>query len=1001
VVENSVTLPLEQQINGVEGMLYMSSNSSNDGSCSILVTFAVGYDLNIAAVDVQNRVAVALPQLPEEVQRSGLTVRRVSTDLTIVVNLISPDGSRDDLYLANYAGINISDRLKRLPGVGDVNLFGERLYSMRVWLDPDKLAKLSVSAQDVIAAVREQNQQVAAGVLGQPPAPPGQTFQFALLAHGRLSSPEEFRQIVLRTSPDGSVLRLGDVARVELGAQSYGNFSRLGRDPSTGVAVFALPSANSLDVARSVHAELARLAPRFPAGVAYKILYEPTRFVTESIREVIWTLLEAMALVFLVVFVFLESFRATLIPAITVPVSLIGTFSLMAVLGFSINTLSMFGLVLAIGLVVDDAIVVVENVSRLIEERGLAPREATVLAMREVTAPIVAISLVLMAVFLPVAFLPGTTGRLYQQFALTIAFSVAISAFNALTLSPALCALLLKHDGREKGAFFRAFDREYQRFVRLYERIGALAVARWPIVLGVFGALVLGTMALYQALPTAFVPEEDMGYFIVSVQLPDGSSLERTEAVTKDVVDRMLAIPGIESAVVQGGNDFLTGAAASNAAACYVILKPWDERKAADLQLQPILAHARRELGAISSAVVSAFNPPPIRGLGTTGGFQLQVQNEAAVPYPDFAKRVTALLDAANASGKVTGVVSGLRANIPQYEVDIDRTKAKTLGLSLSDVFGTLQTYLGGYYVNDFNIFGRVYRVMLQAEPGARASPGDVTQLYARNDRGEMVPLSTLASVKPIIGPQTISHYNMFRTASVTGSAAPGRSSGQAIADVEAIAGANLPEGTSVEWTGLSLQELRAGGTAPAVFGLALAVVYLCLAALYESWVLPLTIMLVVPLAVLGALGAQYVRGLANDVFCQVGLVMLVGLASKNAILVVEFAKMLREQGESIERAALHAARVRLRPILMTSFAFIFGVVPLVIASGAGAASRHSLGTAVFGGMLLATFLSLAVVPVFFVVIERIRERLRGEPPHRPSARPPESPPESSHSPSP
>jgi hydrophobe/amphiphile efflux-1 (HAE1) family protein len=998
VVENSVTLPLEQQINGVEGMLYMSSNSANDGSSTIIVTFEVGYDLNIAAVDVQNRVAVALPQLPEEVQRAGITVRRVSTDLTIVVNLISPDKSRDDVFLSNYAAINIADRLKRISGVGDINLFGERRYSMRVWLDPSKLAKLGVSAQDVIAALREQNQQVAAGVLGQPPAPEGQTFQYALTTKGRLSTVEEFQDIVLRTRPDGSVLRLGDVARIELGAQSYGNFSRLGRDPSTGVAVFALPSANALDVATAVHKEMEELAPRFPAGVQYKIIYEPTRFVTESIREVLWTLFEAMALVFLVVFVFLESFRATLIPAITVPVSLVGTFALMAVLGFSVNTLSLFGLVLAIGLVVDDAIVVVENVSRLVEERGLSPAAATPIAMREVTAPIVAISLVLMAVFLPVAFLPGTTGRLYQQFALTIAFSVAISAFNALTLSPALCALFLRHDGKSKGAFFRAFDLGYKRFSGWYEKVGELAIARWPVVLGVFALLVLGTLVLYQRLPTAFLPEEDQGYFIVSVQLPDGSSLQRTEAVTKEVVEKMLAIPGVRSTVVNGGNDFITGAAASNAAACFVILKPWDERKSADVQLGPILGRARKELAAMSSAVIVAFNPPPIRGLGSTGGFQLQIQDEAGTSYADFAKRVNAFLDAANASTKITGVVTGMRANIPQYSIDIDRTKAKTLGLSLSDVFGTLQAYLGGYYVNDFNRFGRVFRVTLQAEPSARAAPEDVTQLYARNSSGEMVPLSTLASVQPIVGPQTISHYNMFRTAAVTGSAAPGRSSGQAIADVEALANKTLGEGTSYEWTGLSLQELRAGGTAPAVFGLALAVVFLCLAALYESWVLPFTIMLVVPLAVLGALLAQFVRGLANDVFCQVGLVMLVGLASKNAILVVEFAKMLREQGESIERAALHAAKVRLRPILMTSFAFIFGVIPLVIASGAGAASRHSLGTAVFGGMVLATFLSLAVVPVFFVIVERIRERVRGGPRHPAGSPAPAVAPEPSHS---
>ena len=980
VVENSVTVPLEQQINGVEGMLYMSSNSANDGSCAITVTFEVGYDQNIAAVDVQNRVAVAIPQLPEEVQRTGVTVRRVSTDLTIVVNLISPDGSRDDVYLSNYAAINIADRLKRLTGVGDINLFGERRYSMRVWLDPDKLAALSVSAQEVIAALRDQNQQVAAGNLGQPPSRPGQEFQWALTTKGRLSSVEEFDAIVLRTKPDGSVLRLGDVARIELGAQSYANFSRLGEEASTGVAVFALPSANALDVARSVHAEMERIAPRLPAGVEYRILYEPTRFVTESIREVLWTLFEAMLLVFLVVFVFLESFRATLIPAITVPVSLVGTFAVMALLGFSINTLTLFGLVLAIGLVVDDAIVVVENVSRLIEERGLGPREATVLAMREVTAPIVAISLVLMAVFLPVAFVPGTSGRLYQQFALTIAISVAISTLNALTLSPALCAILLRAEHGPKRAFFRAFDAGFKRFVAWYERVGALSVEHWIYVMGVFVVLIVSTVFLYRALPTAFLPEEDQGYFIVSVTLPEGASLQRTEAVTKQVVEKMLAIPGVASTVVNGGNDFLTGAAASNAASCFVILTPWDERKSKELQLASILGRANKELSQIPDAVIVALNPPPIRGLGSSGGFQLQIQDEAGTSYADFAKRVNAFIDAANGSGEVAKVVTGMRANIPQYAIDIDRTKAKTLGLSLSDVFGTLQAYLGGYYVNDFNIFGRVFRVTVQAEIGDRAQPSDVTRLYARSAKGEMVPLSTLATVSPIVGPQVISHYNMFRTAGITGTAAPGRSSGEAIRSMEQIAARALPEGISYEWTGLSLQELRAGGAAPVLFGLAIIVVYLCLAALYESWVLPWTIMLVVPLAVLGAIAAQSIRGLPNDVFCQVGLVMLVGLASKNAILVVEFAKSLREQGESIERAALHAARVRLRPILMTSFAFIFGVIPLVIATGAGAASRNSLGTTVFGGMLVATFLSLAVVPVFFVLVERIRERFAGAP---------------------
>jgi hydrophobe/amphiphile efflux-1 (HAE1) family protein len=977
VVENSVTIPLEQQINGVEGMLYMSSNSANDGSSTIIVTFEVGYDQNIAAVDVQNRIAVALPQLPDEVQRAGITVRRVSTDLTLVVNLISPDHARDDLFLSNYAGINISDRLKRLPGVGDVTVFGERRYSMRIWLDPDKLAKLGVSAQDVLSVLREQNQQVAAGGVGLPPAPPGQQFQYSLTTQGRLSLPEEFQAIVVRTRRDGAVLRLGDVARVELGAQSYGAFAGLGRSAASGVAVFALPSANGLEVARAVRAEMEKMAPRFPSGVEYRIVYEPTRFVTESIREVRSTLFEAMLLVFLVVFVFLQSFRATLIPAITVPVSLIGTFALMRLLGFSINTLTLFGLVLAIGLVVDDAIVVVENVSRLVQTHGISARDATVAAMREVTAPIVAISLVLMAVFLPVAFLPGTTGELYRQFALTIACSVAISALNALTLSPALCALLLGRRERRKAFGLAAFDAGFARFSAWYERAATAMVTHRLYVLGVFAALVVATLVLYQRLPTAFLPEEDLGYFIVSVQLPDGASLERTEAVTKEVVEKLLAIPGVANAVVNGGNDFLAGTAASNASACFAILEPWDERKTREKSMPAILARAREELGAVSSAVVVVLNPPPIRGLGSTGGFQMQVQDETAGSFADFASRVRTLVDAGNASGTVTGLVTALRANVPQYAVEIDRTKAKTLGLSLSDLFGTLQVFLGGYYVNDFNRFGRVFRVQVQAEAAARAAPEDVTRLYARSAAGEMVPLATLASVKSFVGPQTIAHYNLSRTAAVTGVAAAGRSSGQAIRDMESLANRVLPEGTSFEWTGLSLQELRAGGTAPLLFGLALVVVFLCLAALYESWVLPLPIMLVVPLAVFGALLAQSARGLENDLFCQVGLVMLIGLASKNAILVVEFAKTLREQGESIERAAIHASCVRLRPILMTSFAFILGVLPLVLATGAGAASRHSLGTAVFGGMLIATGLSLAIVPVFFVVMERMRERMR------------------------
>jgi hydrophobe/amphiphile efflux-1 (HAE1) family protein len=976
VVESSVTVPIEQQVNGVEGMMYMASNSSNDGSMSATVTFEVGYDLNIAAVDVQNRVQIAQPQLPEEVQRQGVRVTKQSTDLTLVVNLISPDGSRDNLFLSNYAGINVTDRLKRLPGVGQVTQFGERRYSMRIWLLPAQLAKLGINAQDVIGVLREQNQQVAAGAIGQPPAPEGQQFQYTLTAKGRLTTVEEFEQIVVRTRPDGSVLRLKDVARVELGAESYGGFAQLGRLQATGIGVYSLPTANALDVAKAVRAEMDRLSQRFPSGVQYAIVYDTTLFVTESVKEVLSTLVEAMLLVFLVVFVFLQSFRATLIPAITVPVSLIGTFALMQALGFSINTLTLFGLVLAIGLVVDDAIVVVENVERIMEEKQLPAKEATKVAMREVTGPIIAISLVLMAVFLPVAFVPGTTGRLYQQFALTIACSVAISALNALTLSPALCALLLRARKPARPRPFAAFDRGFHRFTDLYERLGRASLARRPLALAAFAVLLVATAVLYQRVPRGFVPAEDLGYFIVSGQLPDGASLERTEHVTQQILDALLSTPGVRNAVVIGGFNVLLGTQNPNAVACFAALDPWHERSSSELRLAGILARVRPKLSAIPDALVSAFNPPPIRGLGSTGGFQLQLEDIAGGSLANLARETQALIDEAERTGVVTSLVSTFRANVPQYAIDIDRTKVKALGLTLTDVFAALQTYLGGYYVNDFNRFGRVYRVFVQAEGDVRSRPEDVSQLYARNARGEMVPLGTLATVQPIVGPQTISHFNLFRTAAINGEAARGRSSGQAIAAMEKTAERVLPDTMGYEWTGLVYQELKAGGQAPILFGLALVVVFLCLAALYESWSLPFTVMLVVPLAVFGALVALSLRGLVNDVFCQIGLVMLVGLASKNAILIVEFAKLLHDGGASVVDAAIRAARVRLRPILMTSLAFILGVLPLVLATGAGAAARHSLGTAVFGGMIAATFLSLAIVPVFFAVVEGLRVRV-------------------------
>jgi len=974
VVESTVTTPLEEQINGVEGMIYMSSVSANDGTSIIIVSFDVGYDLDIAAVDVQNRAQIALPQLPAEVQRQGVTVKKQSTDLTVVVNLISPDGSRDELYLSNYATINITDVLRRINGVGDVLNFVGQDYSMRIWLDPDRLANLGLTATDVVDVVREQNAQVASGQIGQPPAPSNQQFQYPIITLGRLANVEQFEDIIVRTKSDGSVVRVKDVGRVELGAQSYNSYSRLNGQPSIPLGVFQLPGGNALQVANEVRAEMERLSKRFPQGVSYRIAYDTTMFVRESIKEVMITLFEALGLVILVVFVFLQGWRATLIPAITIPVSLIGTFAIMQVLGFSINTLTMFGLVLAIGLVVDDAIVVVENVSRQLEEGLTDAREAAHRAMAEVTGPIIATSLVLMAVFVPVGFTPGTSGQLYQQFALTIAVSVGLSAINALTLSPALCAVILRrHEVR--NWFFRGFNTAFNRTAVGYERLVQRTSRLWPIVLIAFLVLSGVTYVLFQVVPTGFVPDEDQGYIIVSINLPDGAALDRTRAVGDRVNKVLMDTPGIRDVLVVGGFNFLNQTTAPNVATLFVILKPWDERKTPDLELDGIFARIRQQFAQINEAVVVAFGPPPIRGLSSTGGIQFQVQDVGGEDLATLNRLTQEIIRRGNERPDLVGLFSTFRATTPQYYVDVDRTKAKSLGVAISDINSTLQIYLGSLYVNDFNKYGRVYRVFAQAEQSARAKAADIGRLYVRNAQGQMIPLSTLVTVTPQVGPQTVDHYNLVRTAQITAAPAPGYSSGQAIAAMEELARQILPENMGYEWTGIAFQELAAGSVGPIIFTLALVFVFLFLAAQYESWVMPFMVMLSVPLALLGALGAQYLRGLANDIYCQIGLVMLIGLASKNAILIVEFARRRREEGLTIEAAAMEAARVRLRPILMTSFAFILGVLPLTIASGAGASGRHSLGTAVFGGMLVSTFLNLVVVPVFYVVIERLRER--------------------------
>ena len=980
VVEKTVTTPIEEQINGVEGMTYMSSISSNDGTSNITVTLDVGYDLNIAAVDVQNRVTMAQPQVPDDVRKYGITTQKQSPDFVVIISLYSPDDTFDDLFLSNYASINIVDILKRLPGVGDVQIFGEKKYSMRLWLNPNKLTSMEMTAMDVIAAVQEQNVQVAAGKIGDPPSPPGQTFTYSINTLGRLSSPEQFEDIIIRTRPDGSVVRVKDVGRVELGAENYGWFAHLNSRTAGCIGVFQLPGANALQVANEVYANMERLSKRFPQGLKYAVSYDTTLFVKESIKEVIKTLLEAMALVFLVVFVFLQNWRATMIPAIAIPVSLVGTFAVLKAFGFSINTLTLFGLVLAIGIVVDDAIIVVENASRCIDEKGMAPKEATKEAMREVTGPIIATTLVLMAVFVPVAFMPGITGQLYRQFALTIAFSVGISAINALTLSPALCAALLRKTPKKQSWFFRKFNQVFDWSRSQYLKGVRWFIKTWVLILLVFAGLVFATYYMFKIVPTGFVPAEDQGYFMVMLQTPEGASLDRTGKVCSVVEKILEKTPGVKSVVMIGGYNLLNSAMDPSSAAAFVMLDPWDERKTAELSLDGIMGAFMAQTQDINEALVMPFPPPPIQGLSTTGGFEYELQDLTGGSLIDLRAAAEKMISEGRKQAALTPLSTTFEVNYPQFYVDLDRTKAKSLQVSISDIFITLQTFLGSMYVNDFNKFGRVYRVFIQAEDNYRAKREDIAKLYVRAADGNMVPLSALVKIKQIRGVQSIKHYNLYRTVSLYGGNAPGYSTGQAIAAMEAMSAKELSNEYGYEWTGTAYQEIEAGGMAPYIFSLALVFVFLFLAAQYESWVMPLMVMLAVPLAILGALVAQHIRGIDNDVYCQIGLVMLIGLASKNAILIVEFARELREQGMSIVEAAVQASRERLRPILMTAFAFILGVVPMVVAQGAGAASRHSLGTAVFGGMIASTFLSLVLVPVLYVVLEKLRERpLKGK----------------------
>jgi HAE1 family hydrophobic/amphiphilic exporter-1 len=994
-VEAAVTIPLEQQINGAEGMRYLTSTSGNDGSSQITATFDIDRDIDLAAVDVQNRVSIALGRLPNEVKTTGVSVTKTSSAFVVVVGVYAEHGEYDALFLSNYVDVYIRDALKRVKGVSDVLIFGERKYAMRIWLDPVLLASRKVTATDVIAALREQNVEVAAGQIGQPPAPPGQTFQISVRALGRLSEPREFGDLVLKTQPDGTLVKLKDVGKAEIGAENYGaNLTFNGR-PSVGFAVLQLPNANALDVDREVIAELLRLSKRFPPGLKALIAFDTTTVVAESIHDVVVTLLQAILLVIFVIFIFLQDWRSTLIPAVTIPVSLIGAFAFVKLLGFSINTLTLFGITLATGLVVDDAIVVIENIQRHIKEDGTTVMEAASVAMREVTGAVIATSLVLVSVFVPVAFFPGTTGLLYKQFSLTIAFSVALSAFNALTLTPALSVLLLGRTERPHGTFFRAFNRGIEGGTSGYRRLLHGLMRARPLVLVFFLCGLGATYWIIKKVPTAFVPDEDQGYLIIIVQAPAGASLEYTSKIATQAQAVLARTPEVTAVFSVTGFSF--SGAAPNKGLMFATLKPLKERKGPGHTAKEVVGRLFPQLITLPGAVVVPVLPPAVNGLGIYGGFTLEVEDRGGSTIDALAAATHDLVNQGNAGKEVTGLFSAFTADDPQIKVSIDREKAKSLGVPLSQITDTLQVFLGSEYVNDFDYNNRSYRVYAQADARFRSQPWNIREFYVRSDRGSLVPLDSVVHLSETTGPQVISHYNLFRAAEIDGSSAAGLSSGEGIAAMERLAQKVLPAGMSYDWTGLSLEEIRSGSQSLLLFALGLLVVYLTLSAQYESFTLPFIILLAVPLAIFGALAAQALRGLQDDVYCQIGLVMLIGLAAKNAILIVEFAEQLRARGKGLAEAAIEAARIRLRPILMTSFAFILGVLPLVLASGAGQASRHSVGTVVFGGMIVSTFLNLAIIPVLYVIVRTLNpgkvERVAPEDPPPPAPPPLQAPP--------
>jgi multidrug efflux pump len=1063
VVADTVATPIEQEVNGVENMLYMFSKSTNDGQMYLDVTFNVGTDLNMAQVLTQNRVAIAEAKLPEEVKRQGVTTKKKSPAILLCVNLISPDRRYDQLYLSNYATIQVKDALARLPGVGDVTFLGARDYSMRIWLDPERLASRNMTAGDVTQALREQNVQVAAGRLGQAPAPPGQDFQLTINTLGRLLEPEQFEDVIVKTGANGEITRVRDVARTELGAKNYDVNAYLDGEPSVTLAVFQLPGSNALATAEGVRAKMEELKARFPAGLEYRIVYDTTIFVSESIHEVYKTLGEAFILVFIVVLVFLQNWRATIIPMVAVPVSLIGTFAVMAGLGFSLNNLSLFGLVLAIGIVVDDAIVVVENVERNMAE-GLAPREATRKALVEVSGPVIAIALVLSSVFIPTAFIAGISGQFYRQFALTIAASTIISAFNSLTLSPALCALILKPHAQGEhghaqaealpklgivvlfglvafalltplvaglfgvqvaahgeqaaaaahgtpvalwaaravaffigcavgwllsglvnrilGLFFQGFNWAFDRAISGYGAAVGVLLRVSLIVLIAYGGLMYLTGRGFAAVPVGFIPEQDKGYLVVNAQLPDGASLERTEQVASKIVEIVSKTPGVAHTISVPGYSILMSTNIPNVGGMFVILEPFEKRKGdPNLTSFAIARRLRGEFGHIQEAVLTVFGAPPVDGLGNTGGFKMQAQDRGDLGLASLQESVDDVVTAGNNQPGLVGLFTSFRANTPQLYVNLDRTQAKSLGVSLNEVFETLQTYLGSTYVNDFTRFGRNWQVNVQAASKFRLQPEDIGRLDVRNASGQMVPLGALLSVHDVSGPAIVNHYNMYPSAEVSGGTATGVSSGQGISMMEGIAAQQLPASMGYEWTELALQQKLAGSTAIFVFILGSIFVFLVLSAQYESWSLPLAIILIVPMCLLAAITGVWLMKMDNNIFTQIGLVVLIGLAAKNAILIVEFAKQLQDQGRPRRDATIEASKLRLRPILMTSLAFTLGVVPLVLAAGAGAEMRVALGVAVFSGMVGVTAFGIFFTPVFYSVVRWLTEGKGPRPP--------------------